>query len=160
MAAMKEVPPEKQLDGFIAKYTPEIGKLAHAVLKKMRKRLPGAIELVYDNYNFLVIGFGPTDRPSEAVFSVVLAPRYVSLCFIQGARLADPDKLLRGTGKQVRNIRLDDTAVLDRPAVRALMEQAIELGGTPFDRKTPGRMVIRAISAKQRPRRPAGKKFT
>jgi hypothetical protein len=157
MANMKDASPETQLAGFIAKYTSEIGKLARAVLAKMRKRLPGAIELVYDNYNFLVIGFGPTDRPSEAVFSIVLAPRRVSMCFIQGARLVDPDKLLRGTGKQVRNIQLDNAAVLDQPAVRALMQQAIELGGKPFERKNRGRMVIRAISAKQRPRRPASK---
>jgi hypothetical protein len=45
--------PEKQLDDFIAKYSPEIGMLTRAALAKMRARLPGAIELVYDNYNAL-----------------------------------------------------------------------------------------------------------
>jgi hypothetical protein len=39
-------------------------------LAKMRARLPGAVELVYDNYNALAIGFGPTERTSEAVFSI------------------------------------------------------------------------------------------
>src|SRR5262249_26929487 len=55
---MKSKSPEKQLAGFLAKYTLEISALAKKIFGKMRKRLPGAVELVYDNYNALVIGFG------------------------------------------------------------------------------------------------------
>src|SRR5947209_1396139 len=102
--------PQRQLTAFMAKYTPAIAAKAKAILAKMRRRLPGAIEMVYDNYNALVIGFGPTERPSEAVFSIVLNPHYVVLCFIQGAKIRDPQKLLRGGGKQVRNVILEDAA--------------------------------------------------
>jgi hypothetical protein len=49
--------PEEQLEFFIAKYSPEITALANAVLTKMRSRYPHALELVYDNYNVLAIGF-------------------------------------------------------------------------------------------------------
>src|SRR5438105_11524764 len=94
---------------------------ARAVLATMRKRLPGAVELVYDNYNGLVVGFGPTERPSEAVFSVVIYPRQLNLCFLYGASLKDPDGLLRGDGKQVRNIILDSARRLDEPEVREMM---------------------------------------
>jgi hypothetical protein len=144
---------EKQLAAFIAKYAPEVAALAGEVLEKMRSRLPGAVEMVYDNYNWLVVGFGPTERPSDAIFSVVLAPRWVSLCFLWGAKLPDPDRLLKGSGKQVRNIRLDDAAVLDRPAIQALMAHALERG-EPIDPASPRRLIIKSISAKQRPRRP------
>jgi hypothetical protein len=34
----------------------------------MRGYLPGAIELVYDNYNALAIGFGPSEKSSDAIF--------------------------------------------------------------------------------------------
>ena len=57
---MKAPSPHAQIAGFIAKFTPEIGALIKAVRAKMRKRLPHAVEIVYDNYNFLVFGFGPT----------------------------------------------------------------------------------------------------
>jgi hypothetical protein len=77
--------PKRQLDSFLAKYDPAIAAFAGRVLVKMRKRLPGAVEMVYDNYNGLVIGFGPNDRPSLAIFSIVLFPRWVTLCFLQGA---------------------------------------------------------------------------
>ena len=39
---MKAKSPERQLDGFIDKYTPEIATFARAVLAKMRAWLPGA----------------------------------------------------------------------------------------------------------------------
>jgi hypothetical protein len=57
--------PETQLEESLARYTPEIAGLAKAALVKMRKRMPGAAEMVYENYNALVIGMGPTERPSE-----------------------------------------------------------------------------------------------
>ena len=153
---MADRSPEEQLAGFLAKYTPEIAARAEAVLARMRARLPGAVGLVYDNYNALVIGFCPTARPSSVLFSIVLYPRYVSLCFFAGDALSDPEKLLQGGGKIARHIRLEGPETLDRPAVQALMTQALELAPTPLDPAQPCRLVIQSISAKQRPRRPAG----
>jgi hypothetical protein len=147
--------PEKQLDGFIAKYSPDIGALARAALAKMRARLPGAIELVYDNYNALAIGFSPTERTSDAIFSIALWPRWVSLFFLQGAGLPDPNRLLKGSGKVARHIVLDDPDDLDRPAVQDLIAGALECARTPLAGAGPGRIVIKSVSAKQRPRRPA-----
>src|SRR5262245_51634148 len=122
----------------------------------MRARLPGAVELVYDNYNALAIGFGPSDRASEAIFSIALYPRWVSLFFlIDGARLPDPQNLLEGAGKRVRYIVLDEPSVLDKPAVRPLLAPALERSPRAIDATRPGRLVIKSVSAKQRPRRAA-----
>jgi hypothetical protein len=118
----------------------------------MRARLPGAVQFVYDNYNALVIGFGPTERTSDAVFSIALYPRWVNLFFLNGAGLHDPHKLLQGSGSRVRSIRLDTASVLDAPPVRALMAEAID-GAKAFTRAKGGRMVIKMVAAKQRPRR-------
>jgi hypothetical protein len=151
---MSDKAPEEQLAGFIARYTPEIGALARATLAKMRARLPGAIELVYDNYNALAIGFGPTERASDAIFSIALFPRWVSLFFLRGADLPDPHKLLKGSGKVARHIVLESAADLDTPAVNALMKRALERSAKPLDSANRGRIIIKSISAKQRPRRP------
>ena len=91
----------------MSRYTPKIRAIARQALKKMRARLPGAVEMVYDNYNALVIAFGPTDRPSEAVFSIALYPRWVTLFFLRGSSLRDPKKILKGSGKIVRHIVLE-----------------------------------------------------
>ena len=152
---MKEQSPEKQLAAFIAKYTPEVAAVAHTALAKMRARLPGALELVYDNYNALAIGFGPNERTSEAIFSIALYPRWVSLFFLHGVGLPDPQELLKGSGKVVRHIVLKDAAILDDPAVQSLIALALEKERVKFDGAAPGRIIIKSISAKQRPRRPA-----
>ena len=78
----------------------------------------------------------------------------MALCFLKGAVLPDPNGLLRGGGRLVRNIRLESAATLDRPEVRALMKAALERAKTPIDPKGVHRLIIKSVSAKQRPRRP------
>jgi len=147
--------PAKQLAGFIAKFSPEMGRRIRALRAALRRRLPHAHELVYDNYNFFVIGYGPTERPSEAVFSLACQASGVALCFLWGAKLPDPQKLLRGSGNQVRSLKLPDAATLDQPAIAALIAAAIKRAPVPFDPTVRPRLIIKSISAKQRPRRPA-----
>src|SRR3989442_657784 len=144
--------PEAQLATFLAKYTPEIGALAKAARRKMRARLPGAIEMVYDNYNALVIGYAPSERASDAIFSIALYPRWVTLFFLNGKGLPDPEGLLNGNGSRVRHIRLETAATLDKPAVRDLMNAALERSDQPIDAKGRRQLIIKSISAKQRPR--------
>jgi hypothetical protein len=147
-----EISPAQQLTLFLSRFSPDIIKLAKTARAKLRKRLPGAIEMVYDNYNALVIGFSPTERPSDAILSIVIFPKRVSICFIQGKHLPDPEGVLRGDGNQVRFIRLDaGAAILDTAALRTLVSEAIAFGESPFRGK--GLLVVRAISKKQRPRR-------
>jgi len=59
---------EKQLTGFVNKFEPKHRSLIRAVRKALRERFPTAYELAYDNYNFFVIGYSPTERPSDAIF--------------------------------------------------------------------------------------------
>lgn len=145
--------PESQLDSFLDKFSPEIAAEARAALLKMRERLPGAVEMVYDNYNALVSGFGPTERASEAIFSIAIFPNWVTLCFLQGAGLPDPNNLLRGQGNQVRHIRLGDVSDLDKPPIKKLMAEALKHAAVPIDKTKRSRLIIKSISAKQRPRR-------
>lgn len=79
----------------------------------------------------------------------------MSLFFVHGATLPDPQRLLKGSGKTIRHIVLNDAAMLDTPAVRALMAHALENAATPLVATRPKRIVIKSIFAKQRPRRPA-----
>jgi hypothetical protein len=143
---------ERELESYITRFAPPIADLARSALATMRNRIPGAFELVYDNAYALVVGFGPTERPSEAVFSIVIHPRKVSLCFLWGAQLADPNGVLEGGGKQVRHIRVENATTLEKRAVRSLVTAAIDAGCKPFDAAAPGRIIIRAISKNRRPR--------
>ena len=143
----------KQMAGFIAKFDPANAKLIRAARSAMRKRYPTATELVYDNYNFFVIGYSPTERPSDSIISMAAGANGVGLCFIHGARLPDPSRVLLGAGKQTRFVRLESAGVLERHEIRTLLAAAEERAKTPFSATGRHQLIIRSVSAKQRPRR-------
>src|SRR5262245_26332664 len=101
---------ETRLKGFIAKFEPKHQTLIRAVRRVLRKRFPTAYELAYDNYNFFVIGYGPTERPSDCIVSMAAGANGVGLCFIRGASLPDPKKILLGSGRQTRFMRCASAA--------------------------------------------------
>ena len=146
--------PEKQLDVFIKKYDPRIAKTARASFDKLRAILPNATILVYDNYNALAIGFGPGERSSDAILSIALYPRWVSLFFLQGARLPDPGKRLCGSGKVARHLVLESADDLNDPDVLTLIEQAITRAKVSIEPTNVSKIIIKSVSENQRPRRP------
>jgi hypothetical protein len=148
-----EPTPAQQLAAFLRKYDPAVTVVARGALARLRKRLPGAMELVYDNYNALAIGFGPSARASEVVISIALYPRWVTLFFLHGARLPDPNKILRGSGTRVRHIVLRAAADIGSKDIEALIRAALKLAVRPIDPQQRRQLIIKSVSAKQRPRR-------
>ena len=143
---------ERQLKAFIGKFNADDQRLIRAVRTAVRQRLPTAYELVYDNYNFFVIGYSPTERPSDSIISIAARANGVGLCFIQGARLPDPKGLLLGSGRQTRFIRVESASQLRQPDVEKLIRAAVSRASRPLPSGGRGKLVIRSISAKQRPR--------
>jgi len=146
--------PQAQLDGFIDKFTPEVALLTRKLLDKMKARVPGATIMVYDNYNALAIGFGPSDRAGKAVLSLAVMPRWVTLCFLFGAGLPDPHRLLNGSGSRVRHVRLHAAEDCDDPRVQDLLAAALDRSEPPINPTREQQLIIKSISGKQRPRRP------
>lgn len=144
---------EHQLAAFIKKFDPKNAALIRSVRKILRARLPTANELVYDNYNFFVIGYCSTERPSDCIVSIAAGANGVGLSFYYGATLPDPHGLLLGSGSQNRFIRIESAATLSRPEVKQLIAAAVAQGKTPLPASGKGKLVIRSISKKQRPRR-------
>ena len=154
-ASQADATGEKQLAGFIKKFDSKNAALIRSVRKVLRERLPTANELVYDNYNFFVIGYCSTERPSDCILSIAAGANGVGLSFYHGATLPDPHKLLLGSGSQNRFIRIESPATLTRPEVEELITSAIKQAEGPLRGSGRGKLVIRSISKKQKPRRKA-----
>jgi hypothetical protein len=144
-----------QVASFIAKFDPANARLIRACRTSMRRRLPTANELVYDNYNFLAIGYSASERASDCVVSLAAGSNGVSLSFYYGATLPDSDGILLGSGNQNRFVRLPTAATLSEPAVERLLRAALAQAKTPMPDSGRGRTIVKSISAKQRPRRAA-----
>jgi len=133
----------KELDAIIDGRGPAMAALTRAVLAKLRPRFPGAVEMVYDKANALAIGFCPNERASDAINAIATYTKWINLYFFEGDALPDPERLLQGTGSMVRNIRITSAADLDRPAVKALMAEALKRADPPLDAKAKRRTILK-----------------
>jgi hypothetical protein len=146
-----------QIATLIAKFTPEVASQFRTARAHVRKYFPRGYELVYDNYNAFGCGYSSTLLNSGVLVSVVAYPRWVSLFFFHGKGLADPERLLQGSGARIRSIRLQPVSLVKSSAVHALLVQAIarfedELAAAPAMSTR-----MKSIVAKQLPRRPASR---
>ncbi|HEY6765308.1 MAG TPA: hypothetical protein VI386_11095 [Candidatus Sulfotelmatobacter sp.] len=150
--------PERQLSSFIGKFDPKHQTVIRAARRILRRRFPTANELVYDNYNFFVIGYCPTERPSDCIVSLAAAANGVGLSFYRGSTIPDPHKILLGSGKQNRFIRLESAQVLEHPEVEELIAAAADQAKAPLPESGRGKLIIRSVAAKQKARRKPEKK--
>ncbi len=144
---------EAQLASFVSKFDEPNQAMIHGLRAALRERLPNCTELVYDNYNFFVIGYSPTERPSDYIVSIAASASGVSLSFNRGSELVDPSGLLHGSGKVNRFIRLPSVSVLADKKVDEMIDRACALSDVPRPWRGGGKLVIRSVSDKQRPRR-------
>ena len=151
---MNTVAVESQIADFLGKYTPAIEVQLREARTRLRAMFPRGFELVYDNYNALVFGISPTERTSDAFLSVAGYPKWVTLFFLHGASLHDPNGLLEGQGKQVRGVRLREPGTINTPEVEALIAQAVDPRRSAFLAAPGLTTIVKSVSAKQRPRRP------
>jgi hypothetical protein len=152
---MKATSTESQITVFLGRYTPAIEAQLRDARARLRAMFPRGFELVFDNYNALVFGISPTERRSDAFLSVVGYPKWVTLFFLHGTDLDDPNGLLEGQGKQVRSIRLKHPADINSPEVEALIAQAAVRHEAAFQMAPMLTTVIKLVVVKQRSRRPA-----
>ncbi|MFO0839177.1 MAG: DUF1801 domain-containing protein [Phycisphaerae bacterium] len=138
---------------LIAKFAPAHLRLIGAMRRLLRKRLPTAYEVAYEYRAWFVISYSPSERGYEGVLSIRGDADGVKLYFSGGKELPDPEKLLQGSGTQVRSIAVEDAATLTRPEVARLIEEAIARNRVPFASAGRGSVVIRSASGKQRRRR-------
>ena len=134
------------MEDIIRRLTPEMAALTRAVLAKLRKLLPGAVEMVYDKSNSLVIGFCPTEKASGVINSIGVYRKWINLYFFEGDTLPDPTGLLQGSGAMVRSIRITDARELDRSAIRALIAEARKRAQPPLNPKAKRKVILKQVT--------------
>jgi hypothetical protein len=147
---------EDRLAGFVDAYAPEIAACLRASRANLRSFLPHGFELVYDNYNALVLAYGPSERASELLVSLAAYPRWVTLFFAHGASLADPAALLSGDGARIRGIRLASAEQVLCEPVKALLSQALSPARAALASAPALCTVVKSVSSRKLPRRPPG----
>lgn len=120
--------PSPQLLDLLAGCSPVVMQLALALRELVLKEAPEAGEFLYSVYAEVTV-FKFPGRKRGAFCNISAYSRHVNLVFFHGAELPDPHGVLRGTGKQMRHIRLDSPKDLRPSYLRGYIRSAIELVG-------------------------------
>ena len=101
---------------------PEIQAIARQARGLIHELLPGTIEMV--DRPARLIGYGRNRAYTGLICGIALQSGWVNLMFSKGTELADPERLLEGTGKRARHVKLRSVADVDRPGVGDLVIEA------------------------------------
>ena len=144
-----------QVSALISRYSPAVARQFRLARTRIREYFPRGYELIFENYNALGCGYSVTDRGSGVVVSVVAYPRWVTLFFFHGTELADPNRILQGSGARIRSIRLEPFSLLHSSSVRELILQAAQRRQSDFAKAPRLATIVKSVATRRRPRRPA-----
>jgi len=143
--------PPKELLDLLKPYTRGIQELTIALRQLVLEELAPCCEYIVEVYIVSIL-YGPTHRMKDGICYIGVIKDHVNLGFIRGSRLSDPQRILEGTGTQMRHIKIRNMSDLERPAIRGYLQEACERAGyeVAIDKeKTVTTAVKRKSSAKR-----------
>jgi hypothetical protein len=110
----------KWIDAYLEAKDTELGQVAQTLRRLVKKLVPGTTESV----NAWKI---PTFESNGPMCFFMVGKNHVTFGFLRGTSLPDPAKLLEGTGKNLRHVKLRTTEDLRKPALKKLVQAAARL---------------------------------
>lgn len=105
------------IDVWMREHSGELGSIAQRWFDVMRSCGDDVRELLHDGHPTVCIG--------DAAFAYVNAfTAHVNVGFFRGAEIADPGRLLQGTGRFMRHVKLGPGREVDAAALTTLIETA------------------------------------
>lgn len=112
-----------EFEEAIESFSPNIQELAKATRKLIHEILPEVIEVVWIKQKNIGFGTG-VKKKTEHFCWLMPATNHLTLGFNYGAELPDPKKMLSGTGKLFRHIKVNSLEQLSNKDVIALLKYA------------------------------------
>jgi Domain of unknown function (DU1801) len=145
----------KDLTKFLKPFSPEVKELAFWLREFVWDLYPNSNELIYDNYNAVAFGWSLTDKLGDVFCNIAVgrSTKNVLFGFYWGSKIADPDKLLLGSGNQFRYVVVKSKTDFPKTYIKKLMKEAYAYSLGKM--KTPklvlkGATITKSISAKKR----------
>ena len=105
------------IDAWMKEHPGELGSIAHHWFEVMRKCGDEVCELLHDDCPVACLGDAPFGYVN--VFN-----SHVNVGFFQGGSLPDPDRMLQGTGKFMRHVKIRPGTATDAAALSLLIQMA------------------------------------
>jgi hypothetical protein len=105
------------IDAWMKQHAGELGAIAHQWFEVMRKSGDEVLELLHDGCPVVCLG--------DAPFAYVnVFTSHVNVGFFQGASLPDPARLLQGSGRFMRHVKLKPGTPVNTAALTRLIDEA------------------------------------
>ena len=114
-----------EFSDILAVARPELQPVCESLRRMIVSLHKGFVEVVWPSHRIASYGIGPK-KMTEHYAYIAVQKSHVNWGFYYGALLTDPSHLLEGTGKKLRHIKLTEISSVERPAVIALLMQAIK----------------------------------
>ena len=145
------MPKPIDLEIYLTPYPPHVRDLMLEGRAFLLSAYRPVVELHYDATSAVGAGFSYTGDLKGLFVNLAAYSDHVTLVFMWGVKLNDPEGRLKGEGKQVRHLRLVDLDTLRDPYVVGLIQQSSDNAPRPE-----GEIVERIVNkvyagAKRRP---------
>ena len=139
---------------FISPYSLEVQTLALDLMQFVKKIIPEANELIWDNYNAVAIAYSKTEKLKDAFCHVAIYSKHVNFGFNRGSELSKSDIKLEGNGKLIRHIKVTEIDKFPKDLIEKLLFEAIGISEDlnseiQKTKKSIGKSIIMSISEKK-----------
>jgi uncharacterized protein DUF1801 len=139
-----------ELIGFLAKHDPAIHALALGLRRVVIDAIAPCHEYIFQMRSKVVLLYGATARiMADGICQIAIFRHHVTLVFPDGIDLEDPMRVLRGTGRTMRHVRVTARDDLARPELGALLRQARVLVGLAEQPRRGRREVVTRVKTSQ-----------
>lgn len=125
---MQKQDERKTVEGFLAPQSPEVRDLMMRARALIMSAMPHAVEVVRPGRNAITYATG--DKMAEWLIYIAPFKSRINIGFLRGTELPDPRRLMEGTGKLLRHVKIKSVEDLESPALRDLIEAAVATTGT------------------------------
>jgi hypothetical protein len=146
--------PPKDLLDLLKPYETGIQELTLALRQLILEEMAPCCESIYELY-IIALHYGRTHRMKDGICYIGVMKGHINLGFLRGSELADSQRILEGTGKQMRHIKIRNLEDLFRPAVRAYLQEACERAGYEVPTRKE-RTVTTVVKRKSLPKKALG----
>jgi hypothetical protein len=110
------------LDQYLLKYDEEMGSLARDLRNMILEQVPDMDEVIKWKNLFY--------EKKGHVCAIVIHKDHVNLQFARGTELDDPERILEGTGKKIRHVKINNTKEINSDKLKNLVVEAVNLNIT------------------------------
>ena len=130
MAASRHDHAPTELIEFLAKHDPATLSLVLALRQVVLDTIAPCHEYIFQMRTKVMLLYGATARiMADGICQMAIFRHHVTLVFPDGIDLEDPTRVLRGTGRTMRYVRVAVPSDLVRPELRSLLRQARAAAG-------------------------------